>query len=386
MNLLTFISSLSSGGAERVAANLATYWANKGWQVTVVTLAEVDSDFYHLPPSVRRIGLGLLRESPNILLGLFNTLKRVLALRRVLKQINPDVALAMMDKNNILLALAAVGLPGVVRIGSERIHPPQYPLGLMWEALRRQLCACLDAVVAQTEQSAHWLRTHTSARRVPVIPNPVPYPLPTQPPRIEVFSKEPGRDSLLLGVGRLTDQKGFDLLIAAFQKVAGQFPGWRLVILGEGPLRPALTRQIAAAGLQERIVLPGRAGNVGEWYAEADLYVMSSRFEGFPNTLAEAMAHGVAAVSFDCDTGPRDIIRHEVDGLLVPPGDVDALAQALARLMGDDGLRQKFAARAIEVRERYAMERVAGMWEKLFEELRALRGQREFFSSRTRRP
>jgi glycosyltransferase involved in cell wall biosynthesis len=109
---------------------------------------------------------------------------------------------------------------------------------------------------------------------------------------------------------------------------------------------------------------------VGEWYERADLYVMTSRFEGFPNTLAEAMAQGLPAISFDCNTGPREIIRHEVDGLLVPPGDTVGLKFALDRLMGDSILRAQFATRAVEARERFSMERIARMWEALFGALR----------------
>jgi glycosyltransferase involved in cell wall biosynthesis len=96
---------------------------------------------------------------------------------------------------------------------------------------------------------------------------------------------------------------------------------------------------------------------------------MSSRYEGFGNTLAEALVHGLPAVSFDCDTGPRDIIRHEIDGLLVPPEDVASLAAALDRLMGNSDLRGRFAARAVEARERFSIERISGKWEQLFDEI-----------------
>jgi glycosyltransferase involved in cell wall biosynthesis len=170
----------------------------------------------------------------------------------------------------------------------------------------------------------------------------------------------------LLGVGRLTEQKGFDLLISTFARLAARHPDWDLIILGEGPSRPQLEDLVRSHNLSERIFLPGQAGNIAEWYRAAEIYAMSSRFEGFPNTLAEALAHGLPAVSFDCDTGPRDIIRHQVDGLLVPAGDEDALAAALSRLMNNAALRQQFAMRAVEARERFSMERIAGMWEEVF--------------------
>lgn len=369
MKLLIFIHSLSSGGAERVTANLANYWARKGWQVTVVTLASRSHDFYELDPAVRRVALSLAGDSGNPVSAMVNNLRRVLMLRKVLRRERPDVALAMMSTANILLALAAAGLKGVVTVGSERIHPPQLPLGAVWEFLRAKLYAPLTAVVALTEMSATWLRQNTRAQHIAVIPNAASWPLPEQPPHLEPPRKRDGQ-RMLLAVGRLSEQKCFDLLIAVFQRLVTDFPDWRLAILGEGPSRSSLEAQIESFSLGDRVALPGRAGNVGQWYEAADLYVMSSRFEGFPNTLAEAMAHGLPAVSFDCDTGPGDIIRHETDGLLVPAGDRAALEEALRKLMNDEALRKRFAERAIEVRQRFSPECVAGKWERLFEEVR----------------
>jgi glycosyltransferase involved in cell wall biosynthesis len=114
------------------------------------------------------------------------------------------------------------------------------------------------------------------------------------------------------------------------------------------------------------VFMPGIAGNVAQWHARCDLYVLTSHSEGFPNALAEALCHGLPAVSVDCDTGPRDIIRHGVDGLLVPAGDATALTQALDRLMGDDELRRQFAAHAVDARQRFSIDRIAGLWEALF--------------------
>jgi glycosyltransferase involved in cell wall biosynthesis len=227
----------------------------------------------------------------------------------------------------------------------------------------------MNAIVALTTESADWLSRNTRARKVCIIPNSVTWPLAAQAPILQPPARAAGQ-RLLLTVGRLSEEKQFDLLIAVFKRLAVQFPNWKLVILGEGPDRSALAEQVKAAKLTDRVSLPGRAGNVGHWYEAADLYVMCSRFEGFPNTLTEALAHGLPAVSFDCDTGPRDIIRNEVDGLLLANGATGALISALARLMSDAGLRQQYAANAIDVRERFSMVKIAGLWEDLFEELR----------------
>ena len=369
MRLLTFIHSLSSGGAERVTVNLANHWAGKGWEITIVTLAPQSDDFYKLHPAVKRIALELSGDSANLLVGLLQNLRRVLALRRVLRETRPTIALGMTTVANALLGLAACGLSKVRAIGSERIHPPQCSVGPLWEGLRRLSYGRLVAVTALTRETADWLKDYTDARRVVVIPNAALWPLPMHRPRIipESFC-QCGR-LIVLAVGRASEQKQFGLLLEVFHSLVNEHPNWDLVILGEGPQSPALQAQVRAVGLEKRVFLPGRAGNVGEWYERADLYVMSSRFEGFPNALAEAMAHGLPAVSFDCDTGPRDIIRHGVDGLLVPPRDVAGLTAALDRLMGDAVLRKQFAERAVEVRERFSMKRIARMWEELFEEI-----------------
>lgn len=360
------ISSLSPGGAERVTATLANYWVGKGWDVTIVTLAGMNKDFYTLDERVHRIALNLSVPSRHALQALVNNVRRIAALRRVVKRERPDVAVAMMANTNAMLALVG-RLADVPTVGSERIHPPALPLGPFWEFVRRRSYPLLHGLVAQASDSADWLREHAPSPCTVVIPNPVQYPLLSHAPSLapeEVLAAFPGQ-RILLAVGRLEVQKGLDRLLASFAVIADRHPSWSLVILGRGPLREALLRQAAELGIGKRIAMPGAVGNMGAWYEAVDGYALTSRFEGFPNTLLEALAYGLPAVAVDCCTGPREILRHEVDGLLVPQDDPDALAAALDRMMGDAALRARLSARAVEVRERFAIERIARQWEAL---------------------
>jgi glycosyltransferase involved in cell wall biosynthesis len=375
IGLLFFVPSLSGGGAERVTANLANYWAGKGWKIAIVTLSPMGQDAYALDPAITRISLNMLSPSKNLAHGLLQNLNRVRRLRKVLLGIRPEVAVAAMDVSSATLALAARGLTNTVPVGRLQIHPPCESKKAVWKGIESMAYGQLSALTALTRQTAAWLAANTNAKRIEVIPNPIQLPLPENGQRIEPESLcKPGRN-LLLAAGRLAPQKGFDLLIEAFGKLSERHPNWDLAIVGQGPERSRLEMEISESGLKQRVLLPGWAGNVADWYGRADLYVMSSRYEGFPNALAEAMAHGLPAVSFDCDTGPKDIIRDGTDGFLVPKEDAGALVAALDRLMGDADLRTQFKGAAIEIRDRYSIHRVAQMWECLFEELLARRGR-----------
>jgi glycosyltransferase involved in cell wall biosynthesis len=370
MKILIFISSMSSGGAERVVASLASYWRSKGCHVCVATIASEESDFYAIPDGVERVSLSLTSSSNGVFKAAWWNWKRVRALRRLLRSFGPDVAVSFMDQSNVLLAAAAVGLKSVRVIGSERNHPPRLPMGRAWEVLRRIFYGRLHAVVAQTGRTAEWLRRYTTAKHVVVIPNPVSIPLEDQSPTIPPPRRQADQ-KILLAVGRLCHQKGFDILIRSFSSVASQFPDWRLFIIGDGVDRSKLEEQVLVLGMSDRILLPGRAGNVGQWYQAADLFVMSSRFEGFPNALLEAMAYGVPSLSFDCDAGPGDIILDGLNGLLVRDGDEHALARALARMMGDPGLRQNLARNAARIQVQYSREEIGMSWDSLFRKVLA---------------
>lgn len=366
MRLFIFTHSLGGGGAERVAATLANRWVTGGWCVSIVTLTTADGDRYQLHPAVRRIPLDRAGPSAGPFAAALANVRRLVALRGVLARERPDKVISLMPVPNVLLAIASAGLR-LTCIGSERSYPPSLPLGGAWETLRKLAYGRLAAVVAPTSEIRIWLLQHTTARRVDVIPNPIAWPLATAEPVVSPATVgRPGRKRLL-AVGRLGEEKRFAALIRVFSSLTKSAPDWELVILGEGPERDELEEYVRRLGLEEAVFLPGHIGNVSDWFRSADLYVLTSRFEGFPNALLEAMAHGLPAVAVDCLTGPRDIIRPEVDGLLVPPNDDGALTTALHRLMTDPVTRAALAARASEARVRFSLDSVAASWERLFE-------------------
>ena len=363
MRIAIVIPSLQSGGAERVSVTLAEAWADRGWEVHVITISAASTDFYALPERVTRHALGQSQRSPSAARAVAANVRRVVALRRRLQAIGPDVVVGMMS-SAAALAIAACRPGGRRVIAVEHNYPPRLPLPAMWDRLRRLTYPHADRVVMLTSEGLEWLNATIPRAKGAVIPNAVRLPMPVAEPILPPEDHVRTDERLLLAVGRLTAQKGFDRLVEAFGRVAADHPEWRLVVLGEGEGRRTLVASADALSLGGRVVFPGVAGNVAQWYERADLFVLSSRFEGFPMTLMEAMAHGRTVLSYDCDTGPRDLITDGVDGVLVAPEtDGSGLAAALDHLMSDGNMRCEMAGKALAVRERYSMERILGLWD-----------------------
>ena len=169
----------------------------------------------------------------------------------------------------------------------------------------------------------------------------------------------------MVAAGRLSEEKGFDKLIEAFAKIAPHHPDWHLAILGEGPERASLEHRVREHGLQGRVEIPGVVRNPEDYFHASDIFVLTSRYEGFPNALCEAMACGLPVVSFDCPVGPGEIINHGENGSLVPAGDVSALAAALRRVIENPEEAARMADCATNVVERFDKQRVAARWEGL---------------------
>lgn len=356
MNVAMVISSMQGGGAERVMATMATYWTEREWDVTVITADDGSlPDFYPLPDRVRRMRLGIAWNRGRLADTFLKSVRLHRQLRHAIRQLRPDAIISFMSIDNVrtLLAAAGTGIPVLV---AERNDPAREPLRQPWRTMRRLLYSNAAAVVTQTEDAAMFFRPRLDAT-LHVIPNPVALPPPEAPPPFAVPTP------CIVSVGRLYPQKGFDLLLRAFGSVADRHPEWNLLILGEGDSRTELQQLGAELGIAERIFLPGRTKDPWSILRRSEFFVLSSRYEGFPNALCEAMACGLPVIATDCRSGPRDIITHEHDGLLVKVEDVAALASAMDRLISDPALRRRLAAEAPRIVDRFRLERVMETWE-----------------------
>ena len=355
MNVALVISSLSSGGAERVMSELANCWAARGDIVTLVTIDGWQSDSYALHPRVRRVALGLMGESGGTVAALVSNCRRMGALRLALLAAGAPAVLSFEGRTSALVLLATSWMR-LRRIVSERINPGEHSIGTLWSILRRLAYPLADVLVVQTKVAVPWAQAiMLGNRRVRVISNPV------RDMREFTGNGERLRPHTIIAIGRLAHQKGFDLLLRAFACIAEAAPSWKLVILGEGEERAALDKLARSLGIADRVELPGWHREPGEVLKTAGLFVMSSRYEGFPNALVEAMACGTPVIS-TMWAGAKEIITDGIDGLLAP-NDCEHLAATMRRAIDDVDLRNRLGRNARAVTERYRLSSVIKQWD-----------------------
>jgi glycosyltransferase involved in cell wall biosynthesis len=355
---------MGAGGAERVAATLCNNWSDNGHSVYLMpTFSGGGSSFYEIKKS---IDFNFLFDlNPLAGKSLLNYFKRLAAIKRELKKFEPDIIISFLPNVNILTILATFP-SNVPIIISERRDPFSQPMSIFWEITCRLIYRFSNAVVVQTEvvsKSIHKL--YPSLKKVACIPNPLPSDLLLLKPNRKIAPRK-----VLLSLGRLSPEKQVDHIIRCFSKIAFESSEWDLHVYGDGPLRHDLELLTASLNLNDRILFKGRSNDPWGVMSQADAFVMTSRFEGFPNALLESMAMGLPCISYDCPSGPRDISRHGVDALLVPPQDEGQLLHQMSRLLNDEKLRQDLGQRAsASVIERYKPEVILRQWDNLFMDL-----------------
>lgn len=389
LRLLLILGNWTGGGAERVAVHLMNGLHGLGRIDVRLGLLhdgqawrdQLDPSRVHVAPDAARFGF----DRPNrelfgpaaLMTGAIHAPR---AIRRIIAEVRPDVVMSFLKGTALLTWLALAGLP--------RHLPPQHPRprwiiregnnilataaqespGALAQsaslALTRRAYRRADAVLAVATGMARDLPTQMGLdpARVHAINNPVDIAA------IERAARRPAPDlparPFILSVGRLEWQKGHDLLITAFAR-SGHAATHELVILGEGSRLGELRRLAGSLGLADRVHFAGFTANPHAWMAATDLFVLPSRWEGFPNAAAEAMAAGAPLLLADCSYGAADLVHHEVNGALVPPNDADALAAAMVGLLENPARRAGFAAAGRRHVRRFGRDRVLARYANL---------------------
>jgi glycosyltransferase involved in cell wall biosynthesis len=365
MKITLVISALGCGGGERAIVLLAEGLANLKHQVTLITLSDKSTDFYELPPGVSRIELGIMNQSTNLVKAVKNNIERLSIIRKAVESTQPDIVISSLRLTNILVILASVGKQYPVVV-IEQNDVKSFSYGLFWETLRRLTYPFCSKVVSVSKGVDLGIDLLPTNKRY-VIYNPITVQ-DNQTPVSLPLEVDPNKN-WLVSMGRLTNQKGFDLLLKAFQQVVSKHPDWQLLIVGKGELREQLEKMRNDLGLSNRVVFTGALSNPFAVLKKAKLFVMASRNEGFPLAHGEALACGLPVIATDCPSGPREMIRHNIDGLLVPNKDITALALAMEDLMSNEQKRQQLAINAPEVIKRFGQDTVVAEWEILIKNL-----------------
>lgn len=375
------LSALHMGGAIRSLVNQANALAAAGHDVELVSIYRTRKrSVFPIDPRIKKRFLINRRKGPlhrpvHATLGKMPSrlvppeearykafsLATDLVIRRYLSRLSGGVMITGRPATTLMLARYAP--PDVVRIGQDHLSFNRYK-GSLLESMHKWYPQ-LDAVTVLTEGTAQDYRNSFGpALRVERVPNMLPT---TQAERSPLDSK------VIVAAGRLTWQKGFDLLVKAYAPLAREHPDWELRIFGgSGYMKDRLTSQITELGLDGKVRLMGKTKHLDQEMAGASMFVLSSRFEGFPMVVLEAMTHGLPVVAYDCHTGPADMLTHGEDGLLVPPRDVHALTKSIDELIVDADRRRRLGARAAESVTRYDSTRVGQQWTDLFTDLGAL--------------
>lgn len=366
MNIIFLTSSLGSGGAERVATTLCNTWATRGDKITLVpTFSGGGHPFYEVSDKVELIYLADIvgRKTKNLL----GYAKRLYALRKLISDRTPDVIISFLPNVNVAAILASVFLR-IPLIICERSDPSVLPYSFSWKMLCKATYRFADMLTVQTESVANKIPAlYSGLSKVRTMPNPLPEEIHS------IKATTNGNRKILLSLGRLSSEKQVDKMIDAFSSVASRFDDWDLHIYGDGPLLSSLNSKIEELGLESRAFLKGRTSEPWAIMAGANIFVMTSMYEGFPNALLEAMGIGLPCVVFDCPSGPREITRDGIDAVLVPLNDQKGLVSALENVMSNEDLRFLLGNQAREsVLSRFRLAAVINNWDRLFKEIGAI--------------
>lgn len=354
-----YCSSLTKGGAERVFANLAEYFYQKGYTVYMVTQYRL-ADEYVISKGITRVISDLTPEETGQ--GrIQNFIKRFKKLRGIFKELRPDIVFSCNGKNNLMAMASNTFLRNKVVISVVADPKMEYPTKLM-RFLAKTYFAHADGIVLQTNEAKAFFPKRIQKKSV-ILPNSLN----------PVFLKpryEGERKKEIVAVGRLDENKNHAMLIDAFAGLAEKFKEYTVTIYGEGESRDTLERKIEKLGLQNRVFLPGRTDAIEDKIYQSSLFVMTSDTEGMPNALIEAMSLGLPVISTDCPCGgPGELIQHGENGYLVPVRDTEALYRQMYYCLMHVSEMEETGRKAADIQKTMHPESVNRAWEKYFNQV-----------------
>lgn len=356
MDITLFTGGLKGGGAERVICNLANYLSGRH-NVTILTMAETDK--YDLNSEITLYSLLSLSENRG---KIIKNIKRYVRLKQFIKKKKTDIYIVFLPVTICLFMHFKKYLTSPVVL-SERNSPEKYS-GVL-QLLIKHYSSKADGMVCQTNEIKQWYNLDGQIKSI-IIPNAINGTLP----EIQTDIK---RKQKIVAVGRLTEQKNFELLIKSFSVISDKIKDYQLFIYGEGKLRTKLEHLIFELNLKDKVFLNGFSDNIYEDIKDAALFVLSSDYEGMPNALIEAMALGLPCVSTDCGGGgARYLIKDSINGLLTPINNVDALSKAILYMLENRDIAHKMGQEAMKIRYTLSPEQIYGKWEAFLFDIKEL--------------
>ena len=354
MKILLTIAHMTIGGAQRVCHNLVNWLqTNTSAEVTLVIYNRLVVNGFKYD----------LSNIDNIYLDAKGIYGRIHALRKVIKQREPDVIVSFGTTNAMYDTPACVGLNSK-HIVCERNDPAHYAGSLLSKVISRSLMRLADGYVFQTKDAQRFYGGNIAKHSV-VIPNPL-FNIDKMPVRDDGKV----RDKTIVSVGRLNKQKNHPMLVRAFAEIAKKYPDFNLVIYGDGPERKKDEILIRQLGLSDKVELPGTKSNIFALIHNASLFVLSSDFEGMPNALMEAMALGLPCISTDCPCGgPQELIEDGVNGILIPVSGEVELKKAMSFVLQNKDAAEEMGQKAMTIRENYSLDIICQRWYSYFNQL-----------------
>lgn len=353
MHILFLISSLQKGGAQRVLVNLANSFYKKGFEVTIVTQYKAEEE-YEIEEGIKRV-FSEISSDRITSKRIVNFIRRFVNLRQIWKELKPDVIISFIGKNNLMSILTSrfLNIPVVVSVRGEPHE--EYASNFIWKGANF-LFAFANGVILQTEMGKDMFAKRVQKKAV-VLQNPVNEKF-IRP----IYTGE--RESTIISVGRIDENKNHRLLIDAFSDIAEDYPSYKVVIYGEGESRSKLQNLVKEKGLEDRVLMPGSIDEVAQFVERSKIFVLTSNTEGMPNALIEAMVLGVPSISTDCPCGgPRELITDGENGFLIPVNGRAELAEKLKLLIDDEELYKKVSLNARKLADKLNPTAVFETWE-----------------------